>query len=326
MTAFRRPLPPPPPPANSSSVIINGGCQVAQRDAPNISGSYQYGKVDRFAAKADGSATAGTIDQAETTLLGTTGFASLLSGVTVGSSGAVSWRYRIESRDVRQFINQSAAGSVRVYHDVGSPIDYSCSVAKASAEDNFSTVTTIAETGKMSIGDQTDTFLDLFVADMGDCSNGIELVITAECGAVTTKNFYLTKLVFAAGREAPPFQLRPVGAEFDLCRRYFERLNYGESAHQPIVYGIAGTTSKANSVLPLFPKRNGPSMTSTAANTFETDNGGGTGTSIVFYVSAEHYFSFGVSVAGTPYTVQQGIEVRRNTSGATCYFDADAEL
>ncbi len=175
------------------NAIINGSCQVAQRSAPTITAGYQYGQVDRLACMADGTPTAGTIAQAATTLLGSTGYASNISGLTTGAGGVAHWRYRIESRDCQRFIDQAAVYSAKVYHNVGSNINYTITINIASAQDNFAAVTEKAKLSDVSVSTATETTLIFSVDDIGSCGNGIEIVVDATCGAVTTKDFYITE-------------------------------------------------------------------------------------------------------------------------------------
>ncbi len=199
-------------------------CQVAQRPVESITGSYKYGQVDRFKAKAGGTSPSGSISQATTTLLGSSGLASHLASVTTGSGGDVSWLYRIESRDSRHFVRQSASVAVRVYHNVGSAVGYTITVNKANAEDNFLAVTQVATSGSLAVATDTDQLLTFSVTNLGDVSNGIEIVITGNCGAQTSKDCYLTGLQVETGMLPTPFAFRPFAQEFLNCLRNYERI------------------------------------------------------------------------------------------------------
>ncbi|PIR00044.1 MAG: hypothetical protein COV66_08050 [Nitrospinae bacterium CG11_big_fil_rev_8_21_14_0_20_45_15] len=230
------------------NAIINGACQVAQRPAPNISGSYQYGKVDRIAAKADGTPTAGTISQSETTLLGSSGYASHLSGVSTGAGGAMYWRYRIESRDVQRFISQAGIFSAKVYHNVGSAQNFTITINKANAKDDFSAVTLISASGNLSVEDATETAIEFAVADLASCGNGIEIIVKCDCGAVTTKDFYLADLQFEKGNVATELEPRPIALEFAMCQRYYQQ--YGEGSNEMLGTSAVHSATTAFVIIP----------------------------------------------------------------------------
>lgn len=224
----------------SANAIINGGCVVAQRTAPNLSTTYQYGKVDRFAAKGAGTAvSAGTINQLTSSLLAATkGYDLQIAGATITGSGVVSLRYRIEAADARNFINAAASFGCRVYHNVGSSVNYTIYVRKANAADNFSSVTDIANSGAISVPTGVATaikFENINAGSLGDVSTGIEIEIQIACGAITTKNFNFAEFVFNKGSKAAPYQSRSYEHELHACQRYYEK---GYFFH--VGYGLAG--------------------------------------------------------------------------------------
>lgn len=216
-----------PPRYSSKNAIINGCCRVAQRAAPNLSNAYQYGQVDRFAAKADGTVGAGTISQTTTAECGRTGYALHLAGVTLSAGGeAVYHRYRMESRDAKNFKNQTIIVHQKVWHDVGSAKNFTITINKANAADNFSAVTSIGTSGNQSVNNTTETTISYSVA-MGDCSNGVEIVVKGDCGAITTKNFKFAEMQFEQGAVATDFErVDYTVAEFKAMR-YYEALADG---------------------------------------------------------------------------------------------------
>lgn len=208
------------PPAYNA--IIDGCCQVAQGAAVNISNAYQYGQVDMFAAKADGTVGAGTISQTTASAAGRTGYALRLAGVTLSGGGeAVYDRHRIESMVARRFKNQTIIVHLKVYHDVGSSKNYTITVNKANAADNFSAVTAIGTSSAQPVNSGTVTTISYSVA-AGDCSNGLEIIVKCDCGAITTKNFDFTELKLEEGTTASPFEYRDYEEEEEKVLRHFE--------------------------------------------------------------------------------------------------------
>lgn len=208
-----------------SNAIINGACQVAQRvTAPNLSTTSQYGAVDRFRVHATGTAvSAGTIAQSTSANAGTSGYALRVAGATITGTGVVIVKHRIEARDARSFKNLIASFAAKVYHDVGSSINYTITIRKATAADNFASVTDIQASSAQAVANTTATTIKLEGVSMGDCSNGIEIEISVACGAVTTKNFEFTEFQFNQGYRALAFLPRPFGLEHQACQRYYEK-------------------------------------------------------------------------------------------------------
>lgn len=202
------------------NAIINGGCLLSHRGQQSLSNSWQYGPVDLLAVKAEGTVSAGTIKQVTSAFtLTATGGACFVENATLDSSGAVLFRRRIEAKDAALFYNQAAHFSARTYHDVGSAMDYIITVRKADAADDFSSTTQIA-TDTVSVANDTNAGIELTVPDMGDCRNGIEIEVKIDCGAITTKDFYLAEQQFSVGSVQRPFELRPVALEMKLLHRY----------------------------------------------------------------------------------------------------------
>lgn len=213
--------------AGLRNLVINGGCQVIHRAPKNLSNAWASGEVSLIAVKAEGAVSAGTIRQASgVTALSVGGFAAQVQTATLGISGAVWFRHRIEARDAVRLRNSAAILSLRVWHDVGSAVTWTVTVNKATATDDFAAVTQIA-TGTTSIASATNADQVLAVADMGDCANGIELLVKADCGAVTGKSFTLSDLQLEPGTGKTPFERRPVALEQRLVERFLRKVEIG---------------------------------------------------------------------------------------------------
>lgn len=252
----------------TGNLIINGCCRVAQRAAPNISASYQYGQVDRWAAKADGTPTAGTISQTTVSAAGRTGYALRLAGVSTGAGGAVYARYRMESLDARNFKNQTAIFHLKVHHDVGSAKDYTITINKANAADNFSAVTAIGTSAAQSVASATETTVSYSVA-LGDCSNGLEIIVKCDCGAITTKNFDFTEMKIEVGVVATEFERTEYTITEAKAMRYFEALADGNGNNR--IWSPTETVGNGSATW-FFKvrKRAIPTLTGTYYNTVDT--------------------------------------------------------
>lgn len=205
--------------------LINGGCQVNQAvTAVNLTSEKLFGPVDMFYAKGQGTAvSAGTITQSSSPNCGGTGYSLKLSGVTLTGTGKINAYTFIESINAKFYKNKYASFGVKVYHDVGSAIDYVIKINKANSADNFSAVTNISTATVQSVANTTETLIKFQNVSMGDCSNGIEIEIEAACGAITTKNFEFSEWQFNLGPVLLPFSCRYFGEELIECQRYYEK-------------------------------------------------------------------------------------------------------
>ena len=210
--------------AQTQNYVINGVGVIAQRaDYTLVKDAYDFGP-DRFEGMATGTlVSAGTLTRTAAANIGVTGFAHKFNQVTLTGTGILFHRTRIESKDAKNFKNLKASLSCKVYHDVGAPVDYTLTVRKANAEDDFSATTDIANDGGTSVADTTATTLAFEDISMGDCSNGIEVELKIECGAVTLKDFEQTEYQLKVGLVATPFKPEPIESVLAKCQRYYEK-------------------------------------------------------------------------------------------------------
>ncbi|MDD4483671.1 MAG: hypothetical protein PHD55_04800 [Methanoregula sp.] len=218
------------------NLIINGDCRVNQRvtaytlikDAYTWDASDLYGP-DRHEGMATGTAvSAGTWGQTVTATAGHSRYAFCFAGVTLTGAGVLWHRTRIEAKDAVELKNQIASFGCYVWQDTGSAHNYTIYVRKANSADNFSAVTEIGHSAAQSVpsgGSSPGTFIKFEGLSMGDCSNGIEIEIKIECGAVTTKNFEQTELQLELGTVPTKFEFRSYMQEKQMCKRYFQREN-----------------------------------------------------------------------------------------------------
>ena len=202
------------------NAVANGGCLSSSRAAATITTSFAYGPVDLLAVKADGTVGAGTISQATgTTSLTETAHACSVTGCTLTGSGAIYYRHRIEAKLAQRFVSEMANFSCRIYHDVGSTKNAIITIRKADSADDFSAVTDI-DTATIAILNDNNQTAEFSIPDMGDCSNGIEIEVKVDTGAITTKVIYCGDLQLSIGAEKRAFELRPIQYEQSLVRRY----------------------------------------------------------------------------------------------------------
>jgi len=253
--------------------IINASCRVAQLPAaPSLTTSYVYGKVDRFACKGAGTAVnAGTIDQTTSANVGGSGYALKIAGATITGTGKVYCRYRMESKDAIRYKNRRASFQVKVYHDVGSAVNYVIYIRKANSADNFGAVTAIVDSGNISVPSGVPTTISLENinnGDLGDVSNGLEIEIEASCGAITIKNFEFAEFMLNRGVIAQQYVARNFNEEYLDCARYrWVRTTIGTNQTQVSGMGYAASTTRCvfDMRVPV-PMRINPSIVGTATD------------------------------------------------------------
>lgn len=232
----------------AKNFIINGIGEINQRGTADTLVKDQYTwdpsdatGPDRHEAMATGTAvSAGTFGVVTNSTIGVTGKAFKFAGVTLTGAGILYQRYRMEAKDAVKFKNQIASFSSKVLHDIGSGKDFTVFIRKANVADNFGAVTAISDSGAQSIDTATETDLKYESVAMGDCSNGIEIEIKIETGAITTKNVELTELQFELNSVATDFEYRNIGSELALCQRYCCK-SYKQEI-PPGTAGVAGNT------------------------------------------------------------------------------------
>lgn len=207
--------------------FVDPCCRVAQGAAPSLSTSRQYGAVDLVQAWVSGSGatvSAGTITQDTTGIVGgITPYSCYLSGVTTtGVNAAINFRRWTESRDSLAMVNQTCTFSCILYQNTGATINgVTIAINKANAQDNFSAVTNIGTSGNISIASGVPTVIEFTVA-MGTCGNGVEMIVNAPCGVVTTKNFGATDWRVSIGSSVQVFAIPKFQDDLINVMRYFE--------------------------------------------------------------------------------------------------------
>lgn len=307
----------------SYSDIINASCRVAQRPtAPNLSTSYQYGQVDRFACKGAGTAvSAGTITQTTVANIGITGFGLKLAGTTITGSGQVFVRYRMESLDAKRYKNQAASFGVKVYHDVGSSLNYLITVRKPTVADNFASVTDIANSGSISVPTGTPTtikFENINATNLGDCSNGLEIEIMITCGAITTKNFEFSEFQLNRGVIAMQNVTRSYAEELSKARRYYQR--YVEP-HQVGNTGAGGTVVNRLGMNLLVEMRTTPTVTYGAISLYDS-----TTATTLSTVTTPYHSAYRIQIDGTAGASFAAARALIAYSATTAAIACDAEL
>ena len=227
--------------------IINGGMEVSQENGVAtvalVNNTAKYA-CDLISVTPSGTAvSAGTQAQIANSTIGTSGYALKLAGVTITGTGTIKRRYRMEAADAVKFKNKVASFSMQELQDTGGSLNYTIQINKANSADNFSAVTQIAISGNLAVPSGAGTRIVLENVSMGDCSNGIEIVQTIPCGAITTKNFETTEWQMNVGAVALPFVCGSRAEELAKVMRYFQSLDTAQTDGIPFI--AYGSTSYA---------------------------------------------------------------------------------
>ncbi|HKF37081.1 MAG TPA: hypothetical protein VKB35_09290, partial [Ktedonobacteraceae bacterium] len=205
--------------------MVDPCCRVAQGGLATLSTARQYGAVDLTQCWASGTAvSAGSIaqDTAYTNSGAATAYSCKLGGCTITGAGKVFFRRWIESRDAIALKNRNVLFSVLGFQDTGGNINAFLTINKATAQDNFTSVTNIATGSVVSLPTNTTTAVTSGAA-MGDCSNGVEIILEMDCGAVTTKDFYATDWQVCINTLAQVCGVPRFVDELQAVKRWFER-------------------------------------------------------------------------------------------------------
>ncbi len=262
--------------------IVNGGMEVSQENGvatvalANNTAKYA---CDLFSLTPSGTAvSAGTQAQVTNSTIGASGNALKLAGVTITGTGTIKQKYRMETADAIKYKNKAVSFSMLELQDTGGSLNYTIQINKANAADNFSAVTQIAISGSLAVPSATGTLIKLENVSMGACSNGIEIVVTIPCGAITTKNFETTEWQMNVGEVALPFVCGSRSEELEKVKRHYEVFGSGflgrVTAATAIWFGGSFSVEKRVGVT--------PTLTTTAPNITEITLGGFTGSGSVF--------------------------------------------
>lgn len=230
------------PASGAVNFINNVHGIIFQRGADYTFVNDTYGFApDRWAGKLTGTAvTAGKFTRTNAAPLGNTGFAIHASGITVTGSGVIRARQRLEAGQAFMLRNKTLSLSFKAYHDVGSAITFQASMSKASVSNDF---TSIAPFGTITspattVNSGQEATIKWEGITIGDCSNGLEIVLIANCGAVTNKNIYFTDVKLEINPVCTDFIPTDWAIERIKCQRYLQVISSSPSTTSAFGVGV----------------------------------------------------------------------------------------
>jgi len=300
------------PSVNMKNRIINGAMVIDQRNA-GASGTASGYTVDRWTYQPS-QASKGTWQQNAGSVTPPAGFTNYLgftssSAYTVGSSEFFLLQQPIEGFNTADLgFGTANAKTVNLSFWVRSSLTGTFGGALNNSAFNrsypFSFTISAANTWEQKsvtiAGDTTGTWIG--------ATNGVGLYVNFSLGAGATVSgtanawagsffvsatgatsvvgtngatFYLTGVQLEVGSTATSFDYRPYGTEFDLCRRYYERLNLASPATATSnLYigstGLAWTSGDVRAYFRMYPKRAQPSCSQSGQIRFGTGTFGQT--------------------------------------------------
>jgi hypothetical protein len=188
------------------NMIVNGAMAVAGSAAVTATDSFLETQVTSIFGKAE-SVSAGTMIQDLDDSFGSVGWALKFAGITCPNpSDYIEAQFRIPAGDAVRLSQRAGTFSVLVDHDIGIDVDFRVTVYHADALNDFSVLTAINASPDVSVETGTTTRLSLSTLDMGDCSNGVAIIVRALSGQITTKNVRMTEAQMEVGAVRSEFQ------------------------------------------------------------------------------------------------------------------------
>ena len=267
--------------------IINGAMMIDQRNAGGAVTANNSYPVDRFQYQFSGSFTL-TLQQSSTA---PTGFTNSLSATVTSSAAVGSGDYAIITQRVEGYniadlafgtanaktitlsfwVQSSVTGTFSgVLNNNGSSRSYPFTYTINNANTfEYKTITIAGDTTGTwnttnSSGFQVRWALAVgstLAGTAGSWSGSTYFGATGGTNLVTTGSatWYVTGFQIEAGSTASPFEYRSYGTEFDLCRRYYEQLNFSSASsatvNEYIGIGMGWSTTDGRIVLSYYPKR-----------------------------------------------------------------------
>jgi len=237
--------------ASAKNFIINPcGC-VARRLINTFNtgvqdSGIQKGETERFAGRvfsASANIGGGSLRQGTNAITSVPQRSHRFFNVTLTGIGSfIELFYRMPSEDASQFYNQTASFAISTAHNKGSDIPYEIIINKADAENNFTTVTNIDTSSSILVPDAgSKNTIKFENIDMGDCRNGIEIVVRANCDTIAGTTFEFSEAQFNLGSIVNQFSYQKTYGDMrQECSRYFYK-TYDDGVDQGTVSTLPGS-------------------------------------------------------------------------------------
>lgn len=192
--------------------IINGNFSIAQRGTSIAcpSGGLTY-TLDRWLVGINGTGLTASQGSASTAPF------NWLQLAGAAGNTAVSITQRIEAANVRDLVGKKVTVSFAFYNATGNATGATLTISVPSAADNFTTITN-TNTFELDLSNQNKQSIT-FTMPAG-AERGLSVQFWAN--NLTSGLLVLHTVQLEEGEVATPFEFRHIGAELDLCKRYYE--------------------------------------------------------------------------------------------------------
>lgn len=224
----------------SPNFTVDPCCRIAQGAVANLSTSRQYGAVDMVQAWATGTlVSAGTITQDGVgTAGGKTPWSVKVAGATITGAGKIFFRRFYSQNEAQNMAGKNCIFGAVAFQDTGAPVNGFVTVNYANSANNFGAVTAIGTSAAQPVANNTSTQLKYAVAVPAGASNGIEVIIELDVGAIVTKDAYVTDFCAAVGTSIPNFPVPLWANDFYGVNRYYQRsYEYGTATGAAVQNG-----------------------------------------------------------------------------------------
>jgi len=313
--------------------LINGGTSIQQRGQIVPTTAAAYGP-DRWQVAVAGGTSISATSNIGDLVDCPSRFGSYITGTWI--TGQPYWIQKIESRNVKDLVNQPVTVSGYINQPSGVNDTYTVRLVCANAVDTFSATTVIATNTTATItGGSTVFFSTTFSAttmNVANIANGIavEIFKTTASTQGTTGNYVLSSAQLELGSVATPFEQRPYGMEIGLCYRYYYKVLPGV-VNGTFAFGAVSSTVNAIGIMN-FPvqMRIAPALEQTGtANQYQVNQFSSAVICSSVPVVTQSQLNFGTLT----FTVASGLVVGNPailrsdaTNGANAYIGWSAEL
>lgn len=297
--------------------LINGGMDVWQRGTSFSASGSNYYTADRWQ-------TAGQTGTYSRSTDVPSGFKYSLSVAALSAAyGTVT--QRIESINCVDLVGQAVTVSFYAKATTGGASGLTLALNYASGVDDFTSTVSIATATTAALTSSWTRYSATFTNLPANAANGLQISIFNSAGGSAAITWLVTGVQLEMGSVATAYERRSYGAELALCQRYYERINYVNTASLGSVsVGINYNPPAAGGIVIPFKttKRTAPTCAISSVSHFTVSS-----------VTCSGY-SFGAAVDSVwlNLTVSTGntgsswtcVPVNANTSSA--WIDASAEL
>jgi len=271
------------------NVLINGNFDVWQRSTSftDVAGIWKYGHADRWNGHNDGT-DAGTWPQSTTVPNSGSKYSLLMTGATSVTNTNTSQRIEsVNLQGIRAANSMTLSGYVRS-ETAGKVINLHglC----PTATDNYSTYTqhnnmfssvTIDGDGTTGSSSITLTSANTWyyftatktsVTSLTNFDKGYALFCSIIDQDSSSEKVYFSQFQIEAGEQATPFEYRSYDQEYALCRRYYEKFDFGTGTS---MHGAAQQNNQLECMFFFYPKRVAPTVSVNNGTYYRVNNWAG---------------------------------------------------